>query len=442
LVNRRKLYRFAGKKPLGAGGFAKVWKAVRKADEEVVAFKEPLPGEAAAQRLRREIQVQSQLRPHPHIMPILEVDPDRAWFTMPLAKGSLRTLRGELDEEDLVYIMHDIADGLALAHESRFVHRDVTPSNILALPYAPAKTGRRWVIADWGLVRRPDSQVSRQLTRSGEAIGTLGFAAPETWYDGHTATAAADVYSLGRVAAWFLTNREPVPNVDLLPDGPLQHWRAFVRACTASDIRRRPADMTAVKARLADVLVQPATAPANRMKELVDSLIMDNGEDFDEVVSLALDHHTNAELYIDQLARVPVCHLERWTRQSPSDAAGLAQRMSRHLLSIDWGDRDPDYANTPLSFVHTMLRTLVEEGLLGPAEDVAEDFFLAEVHWNRWRQKARTETWLARLDETAGQALARALRAAVGAVEYHRQLGTWRPASATLRATLIADSVT
>jgi serine/threonine-protein kinase len=441
LVDRRKLYRFVGKRPLGEGGFAKVWKAVRKADQEIVAFKEPLAGEVAAQRLRREIEVQSQLA-HPHIMPILEADPDRAWFTMPLAEGSLRTLRAGLNEEDLASIIYDVADALAFAHESRFVHRDITPSNILGLPYAPAKTGRRWLIADWGLVRRPDSQVSRQLTRSGQALGTLGFAAPETWYDGHTATAAADVYSLGRVAAWFLTDQEPRPNVDLLPDGPLQHWRAFVRACTALDISRRPADMSVVKSRLADVFAQPPLAPANRMKDLVENLIMDNGEDFREIVSLALDHQANGELYVDQLARVPPQYLEDWTRQSPADAAGLAQRMSRHLLSMDWGDRDPDYANTPLNFVHTVLRTLVEERLLGLAEDVAEDFFLAEVHWNRWRQKTRTETWLARLDDVAGQALARALRAAAGAVDYHRQLGSWRPASTTLRATLVAASET
>jgi hypothetical protein len=63
---------------------------------------------------------------------------------------------------------------------------------------------------------------------------------------------------------------------------------------------------------------------------------------------------------------------------------------------------------------------------------------VAELRWDRWRQKARTETWLARLDETAGQVVARALREAPGAIKYHRQLVHWRPASPTLRATLVA----
>lgn len=442
MVDRRPLYRFVGKKPLGVGGFAKVWKAVRKATDETVAFKEPLGGTAAVlERLRREIDVQSQLA-HPHIMPILEADPDRRWFTMPLAEGSLRSLREGLDEEDLSSIIFDVANGLAFAHEARLVHRDITPNNILALPYPPAQNGRRWVVADWGLVRRPESQASRQLTGPGQAIGTWGFAAPETWYDGHTATAPADVYSLGRVAAWFLTGQEPMAHADLLPEGNRQHWRAFVRACTAIDVGRRPADMDAVKGKLAEVFAQPPIEPTRRMRELVDDLILDDGGDPQAVLSLALDQRNNEQLFVDQLARTPSQFVEEWALRSPDAVTDAARLMARHLVTMDWGDRDPDYANTPLSFVHTVLGALIGSGSLGLAEDVAEDFFVAELRWDRWRQKARTETWLARLDESAGQVVARALRAVPGAIEYHRQLPSWRPSSPALRATLVDPSDT
>lgn len=67
--------------------------------------------------------------------------------------------------------------------------------------------GRKWVIADWGLVTRRYATGSVPLTRAGTPLGTEGFAAPEVMNEGHNATPAADVYSLGRVAAWYLTGQ-------------------------------------------------------------------------------------------------------------------------------------------------------------------------------------------------------------------------------------------
>src|SRR4051812_3944816 len=82
------------------GGFAKVYyEATRKADGATVALKKPKGGRQAAERLRREIDVQIDL-PHPNIMPILDADPDRRWFVMPPAKGNLMDLRAEVDEEE------------------------------------------------------------------------------------------------------------------------------------------------------------------------------------------------------------------------------------------------------------------------------------------------------------------------------------------------------
>jgi serine/threonine protein kinase len=59
------------------GGYAKVYyEATRKVDGVTVALKKPKMGRRAAERLRREIDVQIDLA-HPNIMPILDADPDR-----------------------------------------------------------------------------------------------------------------------------------------------------------------------------------------------------------------------------------------------------------------------------------------------------------------------------------------------------------------------------
>ncbi|MBG6140632.1 serine/threonine-protein kinase [Longispora fulva] len=423
--------------PIGVGGFARVWKAKRKADGEIVALKESRDVSLGRERLRREIDVQSKLA-HPHIMPILEFDPDSRWFTMPLAKGNLHELRNQLNEEDLATLIHVISDALSVAHEAKYFHRDITPKNILALEN-PVDGDLRWVIADWGLVRQPDSQVSQRLTKTGAALGTYGYAAPETWWNGHVATAPADVYSLGRVAAWFICNQEPAGNEELLPEGPQQHWRAFVRACTSREIARRPTSMAAVKERLDAVFLQPSVMPTEHMRVLIDDFIIQQGQDLSAIVDLALEHRESSLLYIDHLARIPSAQLEVWAAAESTNASALAQNMARHLVSMDWDNRDRDYANTPLNFVLVILKVLLSNARYGLGEDVAEEYFRAELHWNSPRQKIRTESWLERLDEKAGQAMAQALRAA-GAVEYHHQSPSWQPRSVTLRTALVTQN--
>jgi serine/threonine-protein kinase len=435
VVNRKLLFEFVDKAPLGVGGFARVWKARRRADGKIVAFKEPKREDDAIARLRREIEVQQTLA-HPHVMPILDVDPDLRWFTMPLALGNLEQLRSRLDEDDLALIVDDIADALAVAHSNGLVHRDVTPRNILALSHDSGRGGRRWVIADWGLVRRPAGQTTNRLTRPHQGLGTEGFAAPETWRAGHEATAAADVYSLGQVVGWFLTGEEPAQNLQLLPAGKWARWRGFVRFCTQPDVDRRSDDMRAVQQRLRDVFGEPDIPPAVRARALADGLILGEAGDLIQLIRLALDHEGDAELYLDHLARVPSHEIEAWAKAAPAEAARSARRMAHHLIEADWGRRDRSYASTPLNFIHTVLRTLVASRRLDLAEDVAETFLAAEVHWNNGRQAARTQEWLATVDEPAGVVIARALRSVPGAIGYHQQPASWRPRSATLQALL------
>jgi serine/threonine protein kinase len=157
-------------RPLGEGSYAKVFRAEHRVTGDLVALKKARLGREAHARIRREIEAQQQLAPHPNIMPILDYDPGYCWYTMPIAEGTLESLRSELDDEALTSIILNLADGLEVAHQQEMVHRDISPSNILALPGSRPGT-RRWVAADWGMVSKTYGSRSPRLTRTG-AIAT------------------------------------------------------------------------------------------------------------------------------------------------------------------------------------------------------------------------------------------------------------------------------
>ena len=106
----------------------------------------------------------------------------------------------------------------------------------------------RWVVADWGLVRRPPGETGEFVTNVG--LGTEGFAAPEVWMVAHDVDRRADVYSLGRVIAWALTRHPPVPNIDLPAPG---RWRALVAKMTAHDREARHDGLAAVTVALSEL---------------------------------------------------------------------------------------------------------------------------------------------------------------------------------------------
>ncbi|MCX4469101.1 protein kinase [Micromonospora sp. NBC_01655] len=425
----KRLYRLDAK-PRGSGGFADVTRAVHKIEGTEVAIKRAKHFPEAGDRIKREILAQSKLA-HPHIMPIWDHDPAFFWYAMPLADGNLFEARNQLGEEDLASILLDLADALALAHKHDLIHRDVSPSNILGLPGATA--GRlRWVVADWGMVRVSPESVSRVLTRTGQRMGTPGYDAPELDDDPSRATAAVDVYSLGRVAAWFLTRRDPRAGVELLPDGEWLHWRPFVRACTEQNVHMRIPDMDGLRELLQGVFEHRDDPPSERAARLLEALLSGDEESLTELISLAESYREDTVVFLDYLAQVPSGKTKAWTGRNPDRAASIARSMAAHLLRSSWGDRDVQYAATPLTFVLTILRGLVEMHSFGLAQDVAGVYFEADVKWDQVSQRTRTLEWLADLSDTAVGAVHPELARRPAVVEYYRELG-WHPRSVALR---------
>jgi serine/threonine-protein kinase len=199
-------------KQIGEGGFGKVFRATDPASGMAVALKRSRPHPLARQRFKREIEVQSRLE-HPNVMPILRADPDGTWFAMPLARESLESYEHVLrcDRGKTRDLLLDVVRGLTYAHQFGYVHRDLSPGNVLLL------SGGRWVVSDWGLVSRPRGH-STPLTLTGQLIGTPRFSAPEVFANPRHVTAAADIYSVGRLAELAVFGTRPRSRSDCSAD--------------------------------------------------------------------------------------------------------------------------------------------------------------------------------------------------------------------------------
>ncbi len=202
--------------PLGQGGMGQVWKARQLPLGRLVAVKvihrDRVTDPTSRERFRREAMAAAELD-HPALVRTLDfgvLEDGREFIAMELVEGrSLADLleqHGPLSWRHVVRIGSEVADALAHAHRSGFVHRDVKPSNVM-IQEGDLERGRVRLL-DLGIARRIDGPRGETLTAHGVALGTPRYAAPEQ-LRGERVTPASDLYALGATLYRALTGRVP-----------------------------------------------------------------------------------------------------------------------------------------------------------------------------------------------------------------------------------------
>lgn len=191
--------RFILERQIGTGGMARVFLGRDEVLERPVAIKILNPGHGGTDistRFRREGRTAARLS-HPNIVQVFDAGEDEfegreaSYIVMEyISGGDLKALideKGPLPNDELARLGAEVSAGLAHAHASGVVHRDIKPHNILIDTYGRAK------LTDFGIARALDST---HATQTGSYLGTALYSAPEQ-LRGEKVTPKSDVYSLG-----------------------------------------------------------------------------------------------------------------------------------------------------------------------------------------------------------------------------------------------------
>ena len=162
-----------------------------------------------------EAQASSSIE-HPNICTIHDIgnaEDGRMFVVMTLYDGETLKQRlesGAMPLAEALRIVHQLADGLAAAHERGIVHRDVKPANVMLTESGDVR------IVDFGLARVV-SQGQPGLTQIGASMGTPTYMSPEQTL-GDPVDERSDVWSLGVLFYECLTGELPFdgPNLPMV----------------------------------------------------------------------------------------------------------------------------------------------------------------------------------------------------------------------------------
>ncbi|MCA9493770.1 MAG: serine/threonine protein kinase [Myxococcales bacterium] len=191
---------------VGRGGMAEVCAAWDLTGQVWRAVKILQPRHARDRSLRQrffqEAETMASLH-HPNLVEVTDLgDGELPFMVMELVTGGpvdhWCVRHGAMPPQMALEVMLQLCAALGTVHSAGVVHRDIKPRNLL--------------VADGGVVKLTDFGIAQleasQETKTGLAMGTMGFMSPEQLHDAKSVDARSDVYAVGATLFTLLTCRK------------------------------------------------------------------------------------------------------------------------------------------------------------------------------------------------------------------------------------------
>ncbi|MDW8799028.1 Stk1 family PASTA domain-containing Ser/Thr kinase [Staphylococcus pseudoxylosus] len=195
-------------KKLGGGGMSRVYLAEDSILKRSVAIKAiRIPSgekEEAIKRFEREVHNLTQLS-HDNIVNVFDVTEDDENFYLVMEYIEGLTLseyiqkNHPLDVDTILNFINQIINGIKHAHDTKIVHRDIKPQNILVDENQTLK------ILDFGIAKALSETT---MTETNHVLGTVQYLSPEQ-ARGDITDNGTDIYSMGVVLYEMLIGKPP-----------------------------------------------------------------------------------------------------------------------------------------------------------------------------------------------------------------------------------------
>jgi serine/threonine-protein kinase len=367
---------------IATGGMSTVYRGIDTRLDRPVALKvmdsRYSGDEQFLSRFRLEARAVARLK-DPGLVAIYDqgMDGRHPFLVMELVDGgTLRELlreRGPMPPHAVTAVLGPVLGGLAAAHRTGLVHRDVKPENVLISDEGEVK------LVDFGLVR---AVAEAGITSTSVILGTAAYLSPEQVASG-TSDPRSDVYSVGILTYELLTGTAPFTgdtalavayqrmDNDVAPpstriDGVPPQFDEMVLRATSRDPAHRYTDAAAMGAELHSIAAQLGL-PAFRVPAPRNSA-----------------QHASAQLHHSRIDDA------RTTTTPPRQPTAQPQRQATRALTR----RPDDWRGPADNVVGNDVDNVVGDEYPAPAGQFA-GIEIDEFAWARQRARRITLLWLA-----------------------------------------------